>query len=92
MIKFYKCKDTDVRKAVDVDADGIKKVIALIGTVKEMHNLGIIYAQAENRKNNWLKWIILPSEEYDAGTIWKQKESFVYDTLADAKRILLKEV
>lgn len=81
MLKFYKIKDTELRKVVHVDSNGTKTVTALIGQVEELQRRHIITLTSKSNlelcKN---RWIVLM-----AGDNSNLRESITYATLADAK-------
>ena len=75
MIKFFKVKDTEVRRAVEVDEAGNKKrVIAVIGQVGELLKQELIFP--ENTDGNLEKWLLLSPDGDNV---------IEYETLADAK-------
>lgn len=81
MIKFYKVKDTEIRKVADVAEDGSMKVIAIIGQVRELASRDIIRdVQDFNRVAD--KWMVIPADIDTEG----QRADAVYDSLLEAKQ------
>lgn len=79
MKKFYRIKDTEIRKVVDVDeATGSLTVRALIGTVRELKERSIIFG--DDLDHCLDRWIVLPASIDDS-----LQESITYATLAEAK-------
>lgn len=64
MIKFFKVKDTEVRKVATVDEQGkIVDFKALIGKVSELLKLQIIFP--DNTKGNEEKWLVVTKDGSD---------------------------
>lgn len=76
MIKFYKHGNTGIRKVAEVDSDGNKKVVAIIGQVKEMLSMGVIFS--DNTDGNMEKWIAVNASDTD--------DIAEFNTLEEAKR------
>ena len=75
MYKFYKASGTEtVRKVYDTESE---KVVAIIGQVKEMLRLNIIFP--DNTEGNGDKWLVIPKND-----IARIRE---YNTLEEAKAI-----
>ena len=74
-IKFFRVKDTEIRRAVEVDDAGNKKrVIAILGQVRELLEKELIlWDNTEGNLNKWL--VILP----DGSNVLE------YENLEDAK-------
>ena len=78
MIKFYKIKDTEIRKAVQVSESGFRVgTVALIGRADELVQRGILTPMDEGHDGS--KWVIVPYVTSGRLTL------FQYDTLAEAK-------
>lgn len=76
MIKFFKMKDCEIRRAFEVDDAGNKiKCVALIGRVKELLEKEIIFEDCT--KGNMDKWLVIYP---DNDVVTKD-----YPSLADAK-------
>lgn len=60
MVKFYKMKDSEIRRAFEVDEAGNKvRCIALIGQVKELIEKEIIFDTYQCAKGNMEKWLVI---------------------------------
>ncbi len=58
MIKFYKVKDTEIRKVAEVDDQGqVKEVKGIIGKVAELLEKEIIFP--DNTAGNEEKWLVV---------------------------------
>ncbi len=75
MIKFYKVKDTGIRKVAEVDDQGrVKEVKALIGKVAELLEKEIIFPDNTAGNNN--KWLVVYKNGLDI---------IEFDSLQEAK-------
>lgn len=64
MIKFYKVKDTEIRKVAEVDDQGqVKEVKAIIGQVAELLEKEIIFP--DSTKGNEEKWLVICNNGVD---------------------------
>jgi H2-forming N5,N10-methylenetetrahydromethanopterin dehydrogenase-like enzyme len=80
MIKFYKVKDTEIRKAAKVDEDGkVVAVVAIIGRIGELVEREII-SDVENFNRVRDRWLVMPKEAIDT-----ERCDVTYETLAEAK-------
>ena len=76
MIKFFKIKDSEIRRAVEVDEAGNKvRVIAIIGQVKELLAKNVIFEDSTN--GNMEKWLVIYENALEITTD--------YNSLAEAK-------
>lgn len=79
MKKFYRIKETEIRKVVDLnEATGEATVTALIGTVRELKDRNIIFGDDLNHCMD--RWLVLP-----AGIDDSLQSSITYASLAEAK-------
>ena len=74
-IKFFKIKDTEIRRAVGVDDAGVRhNVVAIIGQAKELLEKEIIFE--DNVAGNEEKWLVVhvntDVDEYDTLEAAKQ--------------------
>ena len=75
MINFYKVKDTEIRRAVEVNKDGQRaEVKAIIGKVSELLEKEIIFQ--DNTFGNEEKWLVICKDGVDI---------MEFDSLQDAK-------
>lgn len=75
MTKFFKIKDTEIRKVYECNDNGEKiRVVALIGQVAELLKKEIIYH--DNTAGNYNKWLALA---LDGASIYE------FETLKEAK-------
>lgn len=78
MVKFYKVKDTEIRKAVQVNETGFKVgTVALIGRADEFVQRGILTPMDDAHDGS--KWVVVPYVNSGRLTLLQ------YDTLAEAK-------
>lgn len=63
MIKFFKVKDTEIRKVAEVINDEVVEIKAIIGQVGEMLAKEIIFP--DNTTGNEEKWIVIDSQNID---------------------------
>ncbi len=78
MVKFYRIKDTEIRKVARTEADGSQEITALIGTVRELKDRNII--SGDDLDYCLDRWLVLP-----AGSDDSLQCSITYATLAEAK-------
>ena len=58
MIKFYKIKDTEIRRVAEIDSEGrVKEVKAIIGKVNDLLKQKIIFP--DNTTGNQDKWLVI---------------------------------
>ena len=83
MVKFYRIKDTEIRKAVEVSENGVRiGPVALIGRAKELVERGVL--TPDNTKDHDRiadKWLVVPYVNNN------RMELTPYDTLAEAKAV-----
>ena len=80
MVKFYKIKGTEIRKAVQVNETGFKVgTVALIGKADELVERGILTPTGDGHDGS--KWLVVPYVSSGRATLIQ------YDTLAEAKAI-----
>lgn len=84
-VKFYRKKGTEIRKVALVDEADNKKVVAFIGKVGELVDMGIIEAAPGLDEQ---AWIILEKPQRSEGFV--ELELVNYPTLGEAKRECLK--
>lgn len=84
-VKFYRKKGTEIRKVALVDEADNKKVVAFIGKVGELVDMGIIEAAPGLDEQ---AWIILEKPQIREGFV--ELELVNYPTLGEAKRECLK--
>lgn len=81
MTKFYRIKDTEIRKVVEISEDGTQTPIALIGKVRELLERHIISEAAGESLDYCMdRWLVLAVFGDD-----NLRQSITYETLADAK-------
>lgn len=82
-VKFYRKKDTEIRKVALVDEADNKKVVAIIGRAEELVELGALYGHKGMNEQAWLL--------IDAGMVKKINGKKVeicvsqFETLEEAK-------
>lgn len=83
MVKFYRIKDTEIRKAVEVNENGVRiGPVALIGRAAELVKRGVLTPdRSEEHDKNADKWLVVPY--VNSGKM----ELIPYDTLAEAKAV-----
>lgn len=84
-VKFYRKKGTEIRKVALVDEADNRKVVAFIGKVGELVDMGIIEAAPGLDEQ---AWIILEKPKTSEGFV--ELELVNYPTLGEAKRECLK--
>ena len=80
MTKFYRIKDTEIRKVAEVNEDGSVKVIALIGKIGELMEKGIISDVDGTLHDVRDRWLVVPKVDAD-----EEREDLTFNTLEDAK-------
>lgn len=64
MIKFYKVKDTEIRKVAEINEQGeVKEIKAIIGMVSELLAKEIIFP--DNTTGNENKWLVVDKNAID---------------------------
>ncbi len=83
MVKFYRIKDTEIRKAVEVNENGVRiGPVALIGRAWELVERGVLTPdRSEEHDKIADKWLVVPY--VNSGKM----ELIPYDTLAEAKAV-----
>ena len=83
MVKFYKVKDTEIRKAVQISESGARLgVVALIGKAQELVDRGLLTPNSTEEHNAVAdKWLVVPCVNNSS------LELIPYDTLAEAQAI-----
>lgn len=83
MVKFYRIKDTEIRKAVEVNENGVRiGPVALIGRAAELVERGVLTPdRSEEHDKIAGKWLVVPY--VNSGKM----ELIPYDTLAEAKAV-----
>lgn len=83
MVKFYRIKDTEIRKAVEVSENGVRiGPVALIGRAAELVERGVLTPdRSEEHDKIADKWLVVPC--VNSGKM----ELIPYDTLAEAKAV-----
>lgn len=89
-VKFFRVKDTEIRKAVLFDDDGERNaVIALIGRAGELVNKGVLTPC--DARHDPERWVVLPCESGEG----ENRALATFQTLPEAKqgviKILLRE-
>ena len=79
-VKFYRMKDSEIRKVALVDENDSKKVVAIIGKVDELIRIGLLYP---NRRMNRNAWVIIDRNDGADGTVGLVH----YNTLDEVKQI-----
>jgi len=80
MVKFYRIKDTEIRKVVQIGENGGRlKVVALIGKAKDLVDAGVLSTTDPNHDGE--KWLVVPNVNKS------RMELKQYDTLAEAKAV-----
>jgi hypothetical protein len=84
MLKFFRKKDSEIRRVAEVDEAGNKKMVAIIGQVDELITIGLLEpAPGMNDR----AWVIIERQAVEENP----DENFVelglveYDTLQEAK-------
>lgn len=79
-VKFYRMKDSEIRKVALVDENDNKKVVAIIGNVDELLKIGLLYPNRRMKRN---AWVIIDKKDGEDGTVGL----IHYDTLEEAKKV-----
>ena len=81
MVKFYRIKDTEIRKAVQIGENGARLgVVALIGKAQELVDRGLLTPNNSKEHDSIAdKWLVVPCVNNS------RLELIPYDTLAEAK-------
>ena len=80
-IKFFRIKDTEIRKAVRFDDDGNRNaVVALIGRAGELVEKGVL--TVADARHDPERWVVLPCEAGAGETMALE----TYTSLPDAKQ------
>ena len=81
-VKFYRKKGTEIRKVALVDEADNRKVVAMIGKVEELLEMGVI---EPSPGMNEQAWIILEKPKSRDSEGFEEQYLVEYDTLKEAK-------
>ena len=88
MLKFFKKKDTNIRKAALVDEAGNKTVIAIIGQVDELITIGVL---KPNPGMNDRAYVAIETKKVNTAERFGAMVDLVlteYDTMDEAKEYI----
>ena len=91
MLKFFRHKGTEIRKAALVDEAGNKKVVAIIGQVEELLEIGLL---EPSPGMNERAWVAIPapgvsSKEKEINETFVELNLVEHDTLEESKEFVM---